>query len=52
MIISGAVVLAFLALHFYDFWLHEINYKYVQGLLLMQNVSGRNFMRSLLIFGE
>lgn len=32
MIISGAVVLAFLALHLYDFWLHEINYKYVEGL--------------------
>ncbi len=32
MIISGAVVLAFLALHLYDFWLHEITYKYVDGL--------------------
>lgn len=32
MIISGAVVLVFLALHFYDFWFHEINYKYIQGL--------------------
>ncbi|RRQ46705.1 succinate dehydrogenase cytochrome b subunit [Chryseobacterium sp. SC28] len=31
MIISGAVVLAFLALHFYDFWLPEIGYKYIQG---------------------
>lgn len=29
MIISGAVVLAFLGLHFYDFWWHEINYKYI-----------------------
>lgn len=32
MIISGAVVLAFLVLHLYDFWLHEITYKYVDGL--------------------
>ncbi|MEN2435588.1 succinate dehydrogenase cytochrome b subunit [Weeksellaceae bacterium A-14] len=33
MIISGAVVLAFLALHLYDFWWHEINYKYIEGLM-------------------
>lgn len=31
MIISGAVVLAFLALHMYDFWAHEMAYKYVPG---------------------
>ncbi len=31
MIISGAVVLAFLALHMYDFWAHEMTYKYVPG---------------------
>lgn len=31
MIISGAVILAFLALHFYDFWIPEINTKYIQG---------------------
>ena len=30
MIISGLVILAFLALHFYDFWIPEIEYKYVQ----------------------
>lgn len=30
MIISGAVVLAFLGLHFYDFWVHEMTYKYVE----------------------
>ncbi|MEA1787666.1 succinate dehydrogenase cytochrome b subunit [Arenibacter sp. GZD96] len=29
MIITGLVVLAFLGLHFYDFWVHEMNYKYV-----------------------
>lgn len=32
MIISGAVILAFLVLHLYDFWLHEMNYKYIDGL--------------------
>lgn len=30
MIISGAVILAFLGLHFYDFWIHEMAYKYVE----------------------
>ena len=30
MIISGLVILAFLGLHFYDFWIHELNYKYVE----------------------
>ena len=34
MIITGAVVLAFLGLHFYDFWLPEMNYKYVEALPL------------------
>jgi succinate dehydrogenase / fumarate reductase, cytochrome b subunit len=29
MIISGSVVLAFLGLHFYDFWIPEMIYKYV-----------------------
>ena len=32
MIISGAVILAFLGLHFYDFWIHEMSYKYVDAL--------------------
>ncbi len=31
MIISGSVVLAFLGLHFYDFWFPEMVYKYVQS---------------------
>lgn len=31
MIISGLVILAFLGLHFYDFWIHEMTVKYVQG---------------------
>jgi succinate dehydrogenase / fumarate reductase cytochrome b subunit len=29
MIISGSVILAFLGLHFYDFWVPEMVYKYV-----------------------
>jgi succinate dehydrogenase / fumarate reductase, cytochrome b subunit len=32
MIYTGLVVLAFMGLHFYDFWIHEITYKYVAGL--------------------
>lgn len=31
MIISGLVVLAFLGLHFYDFWVHEMTYKYFES---------------------
>lgn len=37
MIISGAVVLAFLGLHLYDFWYHEMNYKYLEGLPVVEN---------------
>jgi len=29
MIYSGLVILAFLGLHFYDFWIHEMSYKYI-----------------------
>ncbi len=32
MILSGIVVLSFLGLHFYDFWVPEMNYKYVKFL--------------------
>tara|TARA_B100000989_G_scaffold96360_1_gene70161 strand:- start:408 stop:1067 length:660 start_codon:yes stop_codon:yes gene_type:complete len=32
MIVSGLVVLSFLTLHFYDFWVPEIKYKYVNFL--------------------
>ena len=32
MIYSGAVILLFIAVHFIDFWIPELNYKYVQGL--------------------
>ncbi len=31
MIITGLVVLAFLGLHFYDFWIHEMDYKYISA---------------------
>ena len=31
MIISGLTVLAFLAMHFYDFWIPEITTKYING---------------------
>lgn len=30
MILSGAVILAFLVLHMYDFWYHEMVYKYIE----------------------
>ncbi|MDX1651185.1 MAG: succinate dehydrogenase cytochrome b subunit [Brumimicrobium sp.] len=30
MILSGLVILAFLVLHFIDFWLPEMNYKYIE----------------------
>ena len=32
MLISGGTVLAFLVLHFYDFWVPEMNYKYIELL--------------------
>lgn len=31
MIVTGLVVLAFLGLHFYDFWVHEMTVKYAGG---------------------
>jgi succinate dehydrogenase / fumarate reductase cytochrome b subunit len=34
MILSGIVILSFLGLHFYDFWVPEMNYKYVEVLPL------------------
>ena len=37
MIFSGIVILSFLGLHFYDFWVPEMNYKYVEVLPLDQN---------------
>ena len=32
MVVSGAVILAFIVLHFIDFWLPEINHKYIEVL--------------------
>lgn len=37
MLISGLVILAFLGLHMYDFWYHELNYKYIEGLPVVKN---------------
>jgi len=31
MLLTGAVVLAFMGLHFYDFWVPEINIKFIEG---------------------
>lgn len=31
MIITGLTILAFLGLHFYDFWAHEMNEKFIEG---------------------
>ena len=31
MIFTGGVILAFLGLHFYDFWIHEMTYKYIEA---------------------
>jgi len=42
MIITGMVILAFLGLHFYDFWIHEITVKYLQG-----DMTGLNEMGNL-----
>ena len=37
MILSGIVILSFLWLHFYDFWVPEMNYKYIEVLPLDAN---------------
>jgi len=31
MLLSGLVILAFLLIHFYDFWVHEMTVKYIEG---------------------
>ena len=36
MLITGAVILAFLGLHMFDFWYHEMNYKYIESLPVEQ----------------
>ena len=40
MIITGVMVLLFLGLHFYDFWLPELNVKFVQGDMTGLNQAG------------
>jgi succinate dehydrogenase / fumarate reductase cytochrome b subunit len=40
MLLSGIVVLAFLGLHFYDFWVHEMQVKYLQGDMSGLNEAG------------
>jgi succinate dehydrogenase / fumarate reductase cytochrome b subunit len=41
MIFSGMVILLFLGLHFYDFWIPEMNQKYIQGDMSGLNQEGR-----------
>lgn len=40
MVITGIMILLFLLLHFYDFWVPELNVKYVQGDLSGLNEAG------------
>jgi len=40
MIISGVVILLFLGLHMYDFWVHEMQVKYIQGDMSGLNAAG------------
>lgn len=40
MIITGIMVLLFLLLHFYDFWIPELNTKFVQGDMSGLNAAG------------
>ncbi|MDX1446377.1 succinate dehydrogenase cytochrome b subunit [Lishizhenia sp.] len=40
MLISGLVILAFLGLHFYDFWLPEVTTKFVEGDMSGLNAAG------------
>lgn len=40
MIISGVVILLFLVLHFYDFWVHEMTVKYIEGDMSGLNAEG------------
>ena len=47
MIWSGLVILAFLALHFYDFWIPEINTKYIQGDMSGMHDGGYRYYEEL-----
>lgn len=43
MIYTGLAILLFLGLHFYDFWLPELNTKYVHGDMTGMMVNGEGF---------
>lgn len=43
MLLSGAVILAFLVLHFIDFWIPEMNVKYIQGDMSGLLADGESF---------
>lgn len=47
MIYSGLVVLAFLGLHFADFWLPELNTKYIQGDMSGMHDGGFRYFHEL-----
>jgi len=49
MIVSGFVVLAFIGLHFYDFWFPEINIKYIHGDMtgLLEESDGFRYFHEL-----
>ena len=47
MIYSGLVVLAFLGLHFADFWLPELNTKYIQGNMSGMHDGGFRYFHEL-----
>lgn len=40
MLISGITILLFLGLHLYDFWVHEMTVKYIQGDMSGLNANG------------
>lgn len=40
MVITGIMIMLFLGLHFYDFWIPELNVKYVQGDMSGLNAEG------------
>jgi len=49
MVVSGAVILAFLVLHFIDFWIPEINTKYILGDMsgVLPGVEGYRYFEEL-----
>jgi succinate dehydrogenase / fumarate reductase cytochrome b subunit len=49
MIITGIMVMLFLGLHFYDFWLPEINVKFIQGDMtgMLSDGSGLRYYEEL-----